>query len=95
MPLYDAAIHIEAVKALPKVMYPLMHHGNADACAVTHLDGAVGFAGLPVPEPQLALTVTAQHIAPIWREGGLAGIPCHCVPLHGSCSCQHKQRQVK
>ena len=48
------------------------------------LDGAVGLAGLPVPEPELALAVPAQHIAPVRRERRLAGVPSHRVPLHCS-----------
>lgn len=33
---------------------------------IGHLDGAVGLASLPVPEPELALSVTTQHVAAIW-----------------------------
>ena len=61
---------------------------------VTNLDGAVGLAGLPVPEPQLALPIPAQHIAPIWRECWLTSIPSYHVPLHCTSYAKHKQRKL-
>ena len=55
--------------------------------------GAVGLAGLPVPGPELALAVPAQHIAPVRRERRLAGVSGHCVPLHCRSLAKDKRRK--
>ena len=54
---------------------------GADADRGMRLDGAVCFARLPVPEPEFALAIPADHIAPVWREVGLACIPRRSVAL--------------
>ena len=51
--------------------------GGADADALVRADGAVRLAALPVPEPELALAVAAEHVTPVRREPRLARVACH------------------
>lgn len=52
-----------------------------DADTLVCLDGAVGLAGFPVPEPQPPLPIPAQHVAPVRRKARLACIPGNSVAL--------------